>query len=107
MQDSATPGSVARQGGYPHVDALIERGGQIMIGTIEPIRTAAVAHDGRQTLAMLRCGPKESLLQILERLEAALVQAQTTGQRVDDINRPGKQHSYVLGTPSTRRGHRS
>ena len=100
-------GGIAGPDGYPHVDALIHGGGQIMIGAIRPVPVAAVAHDGRQPLAMLRCAPGESLQQILGRLETALALARTTGQRVDDINRPDEQTNDVLGTPSTRRGHRS
>lgn len=32
-------------------------GGQIMVGTVAPIKGAAIAHDGKQTLAMLRRRP--------------------------------------------------
>ncbi len=32
----------------------IAAGGQIMLGTVKPISNAAVAHDGKKTLAMLR-----------------------------------------------------
>ena len=42
---------------HAHIEALIHSGGQVMIGTMQPIRRAAVAHDGNKTLAMLRCKP--------------------------------------------------
>ena len=44
-----------------HIQALIEGGGQIMIGTVAPIRGAAVAHDGKKTLVMLRRRPGEAI----------------------------------------------
>ena len=38
---------------WAHIQALIESGGQIMIGSIAPIHGAAVAHDGTKTLAWI------------------------------------------------------
>ena len=46
-----------------------------MIGTVQPIRDAAVAHDGTKTLAMLRKRPHESLAALLERLDVAIASA--------------------------------
>ena len=94
------PGSVARSVSSPprvtelkanasawaHLQALIEGGGQIMIGTVAPIRGAAVAHDGKKTLAMLRRRPGEALQELLARLDAAIATAKSTGSRVDEIN---------------------
>lgn len=79
---------------YAHIEAIVHGGGQIMIGTMQPIRRAAVAHDGDKTLAMLRCKPKESLASILSRLEAAIAKAQSDGKRVDEINRPSADRTY-------------
>ena len=78
----------------PHIQAVIEGGGQIMIGTIEPIRDAAVAHDGTKTLAMLRRRPLESMPALLTRLNAAIATAQSTGARVDEINTPPPAPRY-------------
>jgi len=69
---------------------------QIMIGTIAPIRDAAVAHDGKKTLALLRQRPQETLTDLLNRLEAAIATAQSTGQRVDEINNPSSHLRYEL-----------
>ncbi|MBL0123718.1 MAG: hypothetical protein IPP88_13650 [Betaproteobacteria bacterium] len=80
--------------GHTHIEALIHGGGQIMIGTMQPIRRAAVAHDGNKTLAMLRCKANESLAAILLRLETAIATARASGQRVDEINRPGADRTY-------------
>ena len=67
-----------------------------MIGTMLPIRGAAVAHDGEKTIVMLRCRSKESLDALLVRLDTAVAKAQATGQRVDDVNRPGANHTYKI-----------
>src|SRR6266496_2623398 len=69
-----------------HIQAVIEGGGQIMLGTVAPIKGAAVAHDGKQTLAMLRRRPHEPIPALLARLDAAIAAAQPTGSRVDEIN---------------------
>ena len=55
-----------------HIQALIEHGGQIMLGTARPITGAAVAHDGKQTLAMLKRHPGESVELLLHRLDDAI-----------------------------------
>ena len=81
---------------YPRIESIIYSGGQIMIGTIAPIAGAAVAHDGKNTLAMLRCQPQETLPHLLQRLEAAIVVAQATGQRVDELNRRNADQRYEL-----------
>ena len=81
--------------GHAHIDAVIHQGGQIMIGTMKPIRVAAVAHDGDKTLAILRCGPNETLTEILARLDVAIATAKATGQSVDEVNRPSASRTYV------------
>jgi ribosomal protein L12E/L44/L45/RPP1/RPP2 len=71
----------------PNITALIDGGGQIMIGTMKPITTnTAVAHDGRKTLAMLRRRAGESVDELLSRLDTAIATAKATGARVDEIN---------------------
>ena len=57
-----------------------------MIGTVAPIQGAAVAHDGKKTLAMLRRRPREAIQELLARLDAAIATAKSTGSRVDEIN---------------------
>lgn len=79
---------------YPHIEALTGSGGQIMIGTIEPIRGAAIAHDGQKTLAMLKCRPREPLSDLLQRLNAAIAEAKSTGKRVDEINKASSDTRY-------------
>jgi len=43
-----------------------------MLGTVRPIAGAAVAHDGKQTLAMLKRHPGESVELLLHRLDDAI-----------------------------------
>lgn len=79
-----------------NIQSVIDGGGQIMIGTVQPIRNAAVAHDGDKTLAMLRRRPREAIPDLLARLDAAIETATTTGVRVDEINTKGSTRQYKL-----------
>jgi hypothetical protein len=79
-----------------HIEALLDDGGQIMLGTVKPIVGAAVAHDGKQTLAMLKRLPGETVELLLHRLDEAVRIATLTGVRVDDINKPNADVRYVL-----------
>ena len=78
----------------PHIEALIDAGGQIMLGTVKPIIGAAVAHDGKKTLVMLKRRPGEPVQLLLNRLNTAIETAQHTGQRVDEINKPDSDVRY-------------
>jgi hypothetical protein len=79
-----------------HIQAVVDGGGQIMVGTIKPIKGAAVAHDGTKTLAMLRRRPHESVPALLARLDAAIATAQSTGVRVDEVNTPSSDKCYEI-----------
>jgi hypothetical protein len=72
----------------PNIAALVDYGGQISIGAIGPITCAAVANDEDQCLAMLQRRAGETLPQLLERLDAAILAAITTEQMIDEINAP-------------------
>ncbi len=65
-----------------------------MVGTVAPIKGAAVAHDGKKTLAMLRRRPHEPIPDLLARLDTAIAVAQSSGTRVDEINRGNADHRY-------------
>lgn len=67
-----------------------------MVGTVAPIKGAAIAHDGKQTLAMLRRRPREAIPDLLARLDAAIATAQSSGSRVDEINTPTSDKRYEL-----------
>jgi hypothetical protein len=79
-----------------NVQAIIDGGGQIMVGTIAPIKGAAVAHDGKKTLAMLRRRPREPIPELLARLDAAIAAAQSTGCRIDEINTGSSDKRYEI-----------
>ena len=81
---------------WTHIQALIESGGQIMIGSIAPIQEAAVAHDGSKTLVMLRQRPGEAIQELLARLDVAIATAKSTGSRVDEINVKSSDTRYEL-----------
>lgn len=77
-----------------HIEALIDARGQIMLGTVQPIVGAAVAHDGKKTLVMLKRQPEEPVSKLLERLDAAIQTAKRTGKCVDEINKPKSDVRY-------------
>ena len=79
-----------------NIQAVIDGGGQIMIGSVAPIRGAAVAHDGQKTLVMLRRRSKEAILDLMIRLDAAISTAKATDARVDEINSPSSKRRYEL-----------
>jgi len=72
---------------WPNLQDLIDADGTINIGEIAPISAAAVAMQGREVYAMLRIGDAESLVELLDRLDAAVGRALDGGVRTDEINR--------------------
>ena len=69
-----------------HIAALIDGGDQITIGSMHPIKCAAIANDSHNSLAMLQRRPQESLQQLLERLDAAISLAWNKNEFTDEIN---------------------
>lgn len=92
----APGGSGVTSARLPNITALIDSGGQIMIGTMKPLEDTAVAHDGRKTIAMLRRRAGESVEQLLSRLDAAIATAKATGARVDEINTASASVRYQI-----------
>jgi hypothetical protein len=95
----AAPGGVAVAAAastLSHIAAVMDAGGQIMLGTVKPLSGAAVAQDGKKTLAMLRRRPAEAVPDLLLRLDTAIATAQSTGSRVDEINKPSSDLRYEL-----------
>lgn len=96
---TATPGGMSATtaaGRLTHIAMLIEAGGQIMLGTLKPITGAAIAHDGHKTVAMLRRQPGETVDALLLRLDRAIATAQSTGVRIDEINKASADVRYEL-----------
>ena len=71
---------------WPHIQFLIDDGGSISIGRIDPLPCAAVASDGHTLYAALLGRNNESLVHLLNRLDAALDTAFTHNIYTDEIN---------------------
>jgi len=88
---SAAKGGVAKPrasaaDAFPHIEQLIEDGGQITVGELDPIDCAAIANDGHNSLAMLRRRPGETFAQLLVRLDLAVGLAYVEDVFTDEIN---------------------
>ncbi len=70
----------------PNIEFLIDGNGQIALGRIGPVDCAAVASQGRQSLAMLVRTPGESFDELLGRLDAAIEDALERDTFADEIN---------------------
>jgi hypothetical protein len=79
-----------------HIAAVLDSGGQIMLGTIKPISGRAVAHDGHKILVMLRRRAAEAVEDLLLRLDAAIAIAKSSGSRVDESNKRSSDVRYEL-----------
>lgn len=71
---------------FQNIDALVKAGGEITIGKIGPVRCGATAADEDQSLAILVRRPGESLEELLDRLDGAIVNAWDEGEYIDEIN---------------------
>ena len=73
----------------PSVEELMKNA-QITVGKERPVGCVAVAHGGRQTVAMLLRHEGETVTELLTRLDQAIAKALTEGIRTDEVN-PLKQ----------------
>jgi hypothetical protein len=76
------------QPGQINIEALIEGGGKITIGSISPFECVASATDEQNCLAMLVRQPHESLDDLLQRLDAAIEAAYEYDHFIDEVNGP-------------------
>lgn len=73
----------------PYVNEIIELGG-ISIGIVPPLtECVAIAHEGKNTLAMLVRRKGETLAQLSTRLDLAIGRAQTEDVFTDEVNQAG------------------
>jgi hypothetical protein len=72
---------------FENIDALVKSGGEVTIGRIGPVRCGATVADEDQSLAMLARRPGESLEELLDRLDRAIVKAWDEEEYIDEINR--------------------
>ena len=71
-----------------NIEFLIDGNGDITIGRIGPIPCVATAADAEQRLAMLQRRPGESLVELLQRLDAAIEDAYENSIFIDEVNTP-------------------
>jgi hypothetical protein len=71
---------------FKNIDALVKSGGEVTIGRIGPVRCGATAADEDQSLAMLVRRSGESLEELLDRLDGAIVKAWDKEEYIDEIN---------------------
>lgn len=71
---------------FENIEFLIDGNGDITIGAVGPVRCAATAADEDQCLAMLVRRPGESLVDLLQRLDAAIGDACENSIYIDEVN---------------------
>jgi hypothetical protein len=71
---------------WANIDTLVKGHGEVTIGRIGPIRCAAVASDRDQMFAALVRRRRESLEELLARLDAAIGDAWENDVFIDEIN---------------------
>ena len=79
---------------FENIEFLIDGNGDITIGAVGPIRCAATAADEDQCLAMLVRRPGESLIDLLQRLDAAIADAYEN-QSLHRRSQPAADHAAL------------
>ena len=71
---------------FDNLQAFVDKTrGQLTIGKIPPIPCAALAAVGKNVRVALVCRPKESVSELLQRLDAALGKVLADGQPIDEV----------------------
>lgn len=71
---------------FDHIQSFLDKThGQITIGEIPPIRRAAMAAQGKHVRVSLVGRPKETVQELLQRLDAALDLFIATGTTTDEV----------------------
>jgi hypothetical protein len=83
---SASP--KAQPSALAHIEFLIDGNGDITVGGVAPIPCVAIAADEDQCLATLVRRPGETLVELLQRLDAAIGDACQNGSFIDEVNAP-------------------
>ena len=69
-----------------YIEELIDTDGQITLGHMYPVGCVAIANDGSNTLAMLKRKPRESLVDLIKRLDRAIEHSIEHQEYIDEIN---------------------
>jgi len=93
VRRGTAPGRVASAGAatdlpLENIAALIDHGGQITLGAMEPVGCVAIANEDFGWLAMLQRRSDETVPQLLDRLNTAIALAWTSEELIDEINTP-------------------
>lgn len=73
---------------FEHIQAFLDHSrGQITIGEIPPIRSAALAAEGKKVRAALVRRDGETVAELLQRLEAALADEKVIDEVLPEIKR--------------------
>ena len=71
---------------FEHIQSFFDTTrGQLTIGEIPPIRRAALAAVGKKVRVALVCGEKETVPELLQRLNAALGQTAKDDTVIDEV----------------------
>jgi len=73
---------------WPHIEEFLEAGGNIQIGRVSPLDYVAVASDEHMMLAALTHNARETLMELIHRLDTAVDQAVNHDMLTDEINSP-------------------
>jgi hypothetical protein len=73
---------------WQHIEQLIDYGGDVTLGAVSRDICAVTASDQAQCLAMLQRRDGETLVDMLDRLDAAIASAWDDGEFIDEINPP-------------------
>ena len=77
---------LSRVAPFKHIQSFLDdTDGQITIGKIPPIRRAALAAEGRKARVALVCRDDETVVELLQRLDAALGKATAENTTVDEV----------------------
>ena len=78
---------------WPHITALIDAGGHVTIGKVEPFESVAVAASERKIFATLVRRKGESAADLMQRLEVALDEGACAG--VTSLDKTGAMSRSV------------
>jgi hypothetical protein len=73
---------------WPHIEEFLESGGNIQVGRIAPLDYVAVASDEHTMLAALTRNTRETVMELIKRLDTAVDQAVNHDTLIDEINSP-------------------
>jgi hypothetical protein len=81
---SKNPSAVSER--FEHIQVFLDTTrGQLTLGEIPPIRRAALAAVGKKVRVALVCGEKESVSELLQRLNTALGKAAAENIAIDEV----------------------